>query len=58
MCSLYLGKMFTQQEMSFFEYEFTVIYTNPRIQAYLEFLRDAYKREKVVKAPFSSNVAY
>lgn len=58
-CALYMWGLLEDQEMQFFRYELMVVYNDPHVQAYLQYLKGAFKEEtKADLQPFSSFTAY
>ena len=58
-CALSMWGLLEDQEMQFFRYELMVIYNDPHVQAYLQYLKEAFKTEtKADLQPFSSFTAY
>jgi len=58
-CALYMWGLLEDQEMQFFKYELMLIYNDPHVQAYLQYLKDVFKAEtKADLHPFSSFTTY
>lgn len=56
-CELYYQNVITEQEMKFFKYEITRIFSNENLNKYLTFLESFYKHNTDTK-PFQSFIKY
>jgi hypothetical protein len=57
-CDLYAQQLLTAHEMDFFNYELVLIYKNPNVQQYLDYLKSRYSETGRDIEPFPAFVAY